>query len=361
MEKVMHIQFWGDVNSIIRGSVDLDIVTICYNLKKFLPLVASAGIKDGTTANNGVTFYNFKEDLIKNRILNKILNLKAFTFSHLIGIIKAERPEILHFHNRHNLADAIVGKLPYNPKIVCHYHRYFSTVPMPRTCDLFLAVSNSVKDSIVCKTGTTKIFKAIDNPLSYEVIKLGKEILGKEREEKENKVPLFMYPGGYQQHKGFNDLIKAVEILNTKGVKFRLYLAGPNLEGYIPPFNNIENLGLLPPADYLRKLEESVALVLPSLMEPFGLAIIEAMHLKKLVIATCSGGSGEYLNSENSIVVNPNDPVNLSIGLMEAITCVKGKSKEKQEKGFRVSKKFLPETVVTQLETLYTQLINNTI
>ncbi|MBF0487699.1 MAG: glycosyltransferase family 4 protein [Nitrospirae bacterium] len=361
MEKVMHIQFWGNVNSIIRGSVDLDILTICYNMKRFLPIVASSGIKNGTTVNNGVIFHNFKEDLIKNRIFNKILNLKSFTFSYLINIIKIERPEILHLHNRHNLADAIVGKLPYSPKIICHYHRYFSTVPMPRTCDLLLTVSNSVKESIVCKTGTTKIIKAIDNPLSYEVINLKKKILGKGREEQENGFPIFMYPGGRQQHKGFNDLMKATAILNTRGIKFRLYLAGPNLEGYTPPFNNIENLGLLPPEDYLRKLEESVALVLPSLKEPFGLAIIEAMYLKKLVIATCSGGSGEYLNSENSIIVNPNDPVNLSIGLMEAINNVQRKSKEKQEKAFKDSKKFHPDIVTTQLETLYTQLINNTV
>jgi glycosyltransferase involved in cell wall biosynthesis len=56
----------------------------------------------------------------------------------------------------------------------------------------------------------------------------------------------------------------------------------------------------------------------PSLVEPFGLATLEAMALERSVVATTEGGPPEFVTPEAGILVDPHDPAAMRAALERA-------------------------------------------
>jgi glycosyltransferase involved in cell wall biosynthesis len=56
----------------------------------------------------------------------------------------------------------------------------------------------------------------------------------------------------------------------------------------------------------------------PSLLEPFGLAALEAMALERTVVATTEGGPPEFVTSAAGVLVDPRDPAALRDALRRA-------------------------------------------
>jgi glycosyltransferase involved in cell wall biosynthesis len=70
-----------------------------------------------------------------------------------------------------------------------------------------------------------------------------------------------------------------------------------------------------------RLLQGCEAMVLPSRMEPFGIALIEAMACKAPVVASRVGGIPEIVDHEASgILVEPENPEALAAGLRRVLT-----------------------------------------
>jgi glycosyltransferase involved in cell wall biosynthesis len=64
-------------------------------------------------------------------------------------------------------------------------------------------------------------------------------------------------------------------------------------------------------------LHGCLVFVLPSILEPFGIAIIEAMACKKVVVATSVGGIPEIIeNGKNGFLVPPKDEHKLAQAIM---------------------------------------------
>jgi glycosyltransferase involved in cell wall biosynthesis len=79
-------------------------------------------------------------------------------------------------------------------------------------------------------------------------------------------------------------------------------------------------IGRVPHADVPGWILAADILCQPSLIEPFGLAALEAMALERTVIATTIGGPPEFVTPSAGILVDPHDPAALSRALADATT-----------------------------------------
>jgi glycosyltransferase involved in cell wall biosynthesis len=98
--------------------------------------------------------------------------------------------------------------------------------------------------------------------------------------------------------------------------------------------------------------------VLPSLVEGLPLAVLEAMHAAKPVVATAVGGVPEAITSGvNGVLVPPNDVT----ALADAIAHLSSSSQHRAALGERArataAERFTEESYVCGLAALYSELL----
>ena len=104
----------------------------------------------------------------------------------------------------------------------------------------------------------------------------------------------FVYPASYYPHKNFELLLDALASLaSSRGVRPTVCLisdAHPALEAAVAACNRagalVTRVGPLPHAECLRVLAEARALVFPSLLESYGLPLIEAACMGKPILCS---------------------------------------------------------------------------
>jgi glycosyltransferase involved in cell wall biosynthesis len=118
-------------------------------------------------------------------------------------------------------------------------------------------------------------------------------------------------------HKALDVLVKAFVVFHRTHPEVELWLVGDGpyrseLEVLVRQLGLTESvrfLGLQGRSTVCRLLAECSLFVLPSRVEPFGIAIIEALASGKPVISTKVGGIPEIIeNGTNGILVEPDDP-----------------------------------------------------
>lgn len=126
--------------------------------------------------------------------------------------------------------------------------------------------------------------------------------------------------------KGLDYLIKAMPIILQQIPKTHfVFCGGGPLEDKLIELGkrvgvsgNIHFLGIRNDVPHL--LNDSCLFVLPSLAEPFGLAIIEAMAMKKAVVATGVDGILEVVqHGKTGILIPPRDPGALAAAIIELL------------------------------------------
>ena len=168
------------------------------------------------------------------------------------------------------------------------------------------------------------------------------------------------------QWKRHMDIIDAAEIVTRarKGIRFLLVgedtfgdnqdyvaslkerIADKNLEGIVH-FAGWRN-------DMVRVMEETDLVVLPSLNEPFGRVVIEAMAMGKPVVATAGGGPAEIIeDGVSGILVPPKSPVEMARAVMSLVD-----DKERMRRiGIngrrRVEREYDIAKIIRHYETLY--------
>lgn len=160
--------------------------------------------------------------------------------------------------------------------------------------------------------------------------------------------------------KGHTFLFQAFEKLLKKHSKCVLVVAGdgplkPDLEKELISLGisdkviftgMIENVG-----DYLNLFD---VFVHPSLNEGFGISIIEAMYMKKLVIATNIGGPVDYLVDEfNSLLVSPRDEVSLASVMQKAMINSELREKIEFSAYETVRERFMPQKYAENIVNIY--------
>ena len=127
--------------------------------------------------------------------------------------------------------------------------------------------------------------------------------------------PVFVCVGSLIERKNVVRLADAFATLDEG----RLVFVGdgplrPQLEGR----PNVEITGRVPHDEVPRYLAEATVLCQPSLIEPFGQALLEGMAAGKSVVATRVGGPPEFVPSEAGVLVDPLDTTALADGMRRA-------------------------------------------
>lgn len=312
-KRVMHVHFWGDVSKQ-AGSVDKVLAAFAQMDDPDIEVeIASLG-EGGTDRMGNAALHFFAEDRLKNKLLNKMLGLKAFTFSEVASLVNRRRPDLLHIHNRHALVDRLVARLDYRPFVLCHYHRKFESFVVPSRADGLVAVSGAVRDSLIAEAAPKSPVDVIYNPVPIPLAEPGDDpsIAADGR----NGKPRLLFGGGRQRNKGFYELEAALSTPELAG-RFDVTFCGPEFDGYEPPFA-AKVRGQLPSAEFLAELQDCDLLVMPSHHEGFSILALEALAMGKMIVGTRGGGLGEVLDSANSLIHAAGDAKDLAARLAEA-------------------------------------------
>jgi glycosyltransferase involved in cell wall biosynthesis len=139
----------------------------------------------------------------------------------------------------------------------------------------------------------------------------------------ESAASRFVFLGRLVDWKAVDVAIRALE--KVPSAELEVIGDGPMLETWrslaaeLGVKNRVHFMGWLPQQECAARLQNSVALVLPSLYECGGAVVLEAMAMGKPAIATHWGGPADYLDASCGILVEPESYAGLVAGFADAM------------------------------------------
>ena len=178
--------------------------------------------------------------------------------------------------------------------------------------------------------------------------------------------PILLVLGRLSKEKGFDVAIKAFSLLKKQGSSARLLIAGggverPELEKLVVDLglsSSVTFKGVLTQEQALSVFNQATIVIVPSIIESFGLVILEAMQMQRPVIASRVEGIPEVVvDGETGILVPMRDPHSLCNAIEDILRApdkgihmgINGRS--------RAEKAFSLHSYVLQYEELYKELI----
>lgn len=219
--------------------------------------------------------------------------------------------------------------------------------------DGMVCVSNSVKN-IVEQYFESYVKKTYIIPNIISVQELTTENIKKQQN---NNIYTIVSVGRFYEEKHMRDCVLAAKELIKKGYNnFKWYLLGDGAEKeYVS--NKIVSDGLqnvvcclgsiTNPYTYMK---EADLIVHPSYVESFGMTVLEAMALKKLVVAVGSDGIKEYaVDHENALIAQKN--INSLVNkIEEAFNINEDEKKRICEVAEKTASKYYPDVIMKQIE-----------
>jgi len=174
---------------------------------------------------------------------------------------------------------------------------------------------------------------------------------------------IFACYGRMVNKKGFHIILNAFKKFTETNIKAELIIGGDGPE-MARLKSQSEDLGLgsrVKFVGWIKDVETFLktidVFVLPSLDEPFGIAVLEAMAMGKTIISTKSQGPREILNDNNAYLVEINDVDSLFQGMILAAR-EKIESEKKANQALSDYKEFYAkEIVVPKFLRLYKKII----
>lgn len=251
---------------------------------------------------------------------------------------KFGRPDIVHAHSRF-LESVLLAKkikelfgIPYvitehstfHQRNIVSKSEYIEYIGAVEQSESWIVVSESLGNVIMSNIDKlslklTKSFRIVPNVVDpkFEFI---------ENKKKENFV--FLNIASLDDKKNHFLLLDSFKILKGKFQNIELRIGGQGiLETKLKihakklGLNNVKFLGSLDRNQVQDELINSDAFVLSSDVETFGVVVIEALAIGRPVIATQCGGPEYIINSNNGILVKPNNTQELSNAMRTMIEC----------------------------------------
>ncbi|MDQ2981413.1 MAG: glycosyltransferase [Actinomycetota bacterium] len=127
--------------------------------------------------------------------------------------------------------------------------------------------------------------------------------------------PVFVCVGSLTERKNVVRLADAFATLETG----RLVFVGDGpLRAALEGRPNVEVTGKVPHEEVPKFIADATVLCQPSLIEPFGQALLEAMASERSVVATRIGGPPEFVPPEAGVLVDPLDEPGLADAMRQA-------------------------------------------
>jgi glycosyltransferase involved in cell wall biosynthesis len=214
-----------------------------------------------------------------------------------------------------------------------------------------ITVSNTTKKEIVehFKVSAKKIF------VTYEGV--DDQIYGSVKNNTKEKY--FLYVGNAYPHKNLTNLIKAFNLFEREINDFKLVLVGKedyfyrNLKSSFQEKDSIVFKGKVTDSELHSLYDNATALIMPSLMEGFGLPVLEAISANCLVLAS-KIPTFEEIYDDCPIYFNPNDPSDILRTMKYSIDPKNNKSiSEKIKKSYLFSKQFSWSKMAKQTLEVY--------
>jgi len=125
----------------------------------------------------------------------------------------------------------------------------------------------------------------------------------------------FLFVGSLDERKNVGRLVEAVE--RVDGATLAVVGDGP-LRGRISGRGRVRLVGRIPHAEVADWIGACDVLCQPSLLEPFGQALLEAMASERSVVATRLGGPPEFVTPAAGVLVDPASVEEIAAGLEAA-------------------------------------------
>lgn len=251
---------------------------------------------------------NFGINLIPGRFRHvmreyDVLHFHQAEYSFPLFSFSVKRPKILHLHGL---------RLNY-------YKRYWlSRMLLRKTANIYLSLSLQMKKDLI-SLGISED-KIIHFPNTVDT-----KIYCPKEEKTSNTI---LYVGRITPDKGLHVLLRSLKYAkNSLSLKiigpisdfdlnyYRIISSMIKKENMIGR-HKIEYLGVVTREELLNCYQDASIFVLPSLYEPFGVVILEAMSCGTPVIATNVGGVPEIIgNCKNGILLPSNDHVSLAAAI----------------------------------------------
>jgi glycosyltransferase involved in cell wall biosynthesis len=340
MKKVLQIDFSG---SWERGGCLSHIVRAwARNSSRYEQYFASwAGPRDYRGELEGRPHHGFYEHRFANRIYNKILRLNKFCFFSLVPLVEAWKPDILHFHNRHDLVDPLMARLSYRPKVVCIYHQCYNKLAIPTTAGLVLGVGKLVIAWIDRKVYPSQPMAVLHNPFGAIPLLLPRKTAR----------PLFLNYAN-QPH-ATKHLFDAVRILQAEGFDFDLRCVGhvfPNLPA--PP--NVTASRFIPQPEFLDLAAQASAYICNSYATPFSIAVVEAMARRTPVICPWDIGALDLISQDCVIPYEGHSAAHLADAMRRFLRMPEPERAALAERALAAASTAYDEKLLTEkLERLY--------
>ncbi len=193
-----------------------------------------------------------------------------------------------------------------------------------------------------------------------------------------NRLPYILYVGRFEKRKGVLELLKAYTALVDASVRWTpplpdLYCVGEDcaqfgqdqnlfLRELIEMFpahvkKKIKLFPYVPQKKLLQLYQGALCCVCPSLEEPFGYVVAEAMSCGQLVIVSSKAGITHWLSSSKDSIVVPPTAKNLETVLRKIIHKPNAYTTLRKQARVTISKYFKPNIIANQIEKYYRSVL----
>jgi teichuronic acid biosynthesis glycosyltransferase TuaC len=233
-----------------------------------------------------------------------------------------------------------------------------------RECTLLIAVSSSVRNSILEVVDAPEKMRVIPNAVDGTIFTLP----AKGQRPISNQI---LFVGAIRPVKGVDILLRAMRVLRESGREVQLLLVGESFfKNYQREYDRIrrmtqeldldgrvEFVGKQRPADVVHYMQNSGVLVLPSRAESFGMVLVEALACGTPVVATRCGGPEDIVNERVGVLVPPEDPEALATAIAHVLD--KGDSFDPAELRSYALRQFGLDSVGARLRALYEEALGS--